>query len=74
MEKIDFDLDGKKILVQHVFSISPQGTNYKIIDQECNELWHGTELKKCEYRNKEVSFMRVVGEPYTDGYIELRID
>ena len=73
MEKIDFNLSGKEITVHNIFTVSPQSTNFKIIDNDCNELWIGTELNKCKYRNNEVSFMRVVGEPYTDGYIELRI-
>lgn len=73
-EQINFNLEGKEITVQHIFRVSPQSTNFKIIDKECNELWSGTELKRCEYRNCEVSFMRVVGEPYTNGYIELRIE
>ena len=73
MEQIDFNLSGKEITVQSIFKVSPQSTNFKIIDSECNELWSGTELKKCKYRNYEVSFMRVVGEPYADGYMELRI-
>ena len=74
MEMIDFNLCDKEITVQNIFRVSPQSTNFKIIDNDCNELWHGTELKKCKYRNCEVSFMRVIGEPYTDGYIELRIE
>lgn len=73
MEQINFDLGSKGITVQNVFRVSPQSTNFKII-RGYEEVWSGTELKKCEYRNCEVSFMRVVGEPYTDGYIELRIE
>ena len=73
MEQIDFNLGGKEITVQNIFRVSPQSTNFKIIDNNCNELWSGTELKKCKYKNCEVSFMRVVGEPYKDGYIELQI-
>lgn len=64
----------EKITVQNIFKISPQSTAFKIIDSHCNELWSGTEVKKCRHRNSEVSYMRVVGEPYADGYIELRID
>lgn len=71
---IDFNLFGKEITVQHIFSISPQNTNYRLIDNNCEELWHGTELTQCKYRNCEVTFMRVIGEPYTDGYIELKIE
>lgn len=74
MEQIDFNLGDKEIIVQNVFKVSPQTTNFKIIDSDCNELWSGTELQKCKYRNCEVSFMRVVGEPYTNGFIELRIE
>ena len=73
LDTIDFNLDGKKITVQNIFKVSPQSTNFKIIDNNCNELWSGTELKKCDYRKCGVSFMRVVGEPYKNGYIELRI-
>lgn len=74
METIDFNLSGEDITVQNIFSVSPQNTNYKIIDRNCNELWSGTELKKCKYRNCEVTFMRVVGEPYRNGYMELRVE
>lgn len=73
MKQIDFDL--KNIRVQHIFNISPQGTNYKIV-RGIDELWIGTELKKCIYRDCEVVFMRVLGSPYekdTGGYIELKI-
>lgn len=73
MEHIDIELSNKEITVQNIFKVSPQGTNFKIIDSECNELWSGTELQKCKYRNCEVSFMRVVGEPYAEGYIELKV-
>ena len=73
-EQIEFKLSNKEIAVYHIFKVSPQGTNFKIIDNECKELWNGTELKKCKYRDCIVSFMRVVGEPYADGYIELRIE
>ena len=73
MEQIDFNLSEKKITVRNVFLVSPNNTNFKIIDNDCNELWGGTELKRCKYRDCEVTFMRVVGEPYKDGYIELRI-
>lgn len=70
---IDFNLVDKEITVQNIFNISPQSTNYRLINNECDELWIGTELTKCKYRHCEVTFMRVVGEPYKDGYIELRI-
>lgn len=72
-EQIDFDLGGKKITVRNIFLISPQSTNFKIIDKDCNELWSGTELTRCDYRDCEVDFMRVVGEPYKDGYMELKV-
>lgn len=74
MKPIYFDFRNKEITVQHVLNISPQRTNYRIIDNELNLLWLGTELNHCKYRNYEVVYMRVVGEPYRDGYIELRID
>lgn len=73
-EEINFDLVGKEITVRNVFKVSPQSTNFIIIDNDCEVLWSGTELKKCKYGNCDVSFMRVVGEPYLDGYIELRIE
>lgn len=73
-ESIDFDFLGKEIYVQSVFRTSPNQTNFKIIDSEGNELWTGTQLKKCKYRGCVVDFMRVVGEPYKDGYIELKIE
>lgn len=73
MEQIDFNLGGKEITVHNIFIVSPKGTNFKIIDNNCNELWSGTELKQCKYSNCEVSFMSVVGEPYKDGYIEIQI-
>ena len=60
--------------VQNIFNISPQSTNYRLINSECEELWIGTELTKCKYRNYEVTYMRVVGEPYSGGYIELTIN
>ncbi len=74
MEQIDFNFGGKEITVQNIFMVSPQSTNFKIINSACDELWSGKELKMCKYRDCIVSFMRVVGEPYKDGYIELRIE
>jgi len=74
MEQIDFDFKGKEITVRNIFRVSPQSTNYIIIDKDGNELWGGTELYKCKYLDCEVTFMRVIGEPYTDGYMELRIE
>lgn len=73
MEQIEFDLLSKEITVQNVFNVSPKNTNFVIVDNECNELWRGTVLKKCKYRTFEVSYMRVVGEPYVDGYMEIQI-
>ena len=59
--------------VQNIFNISPQSTNYRLISG-LEELWIGTELKQCKYRNYEVTYMRVVGEPYSGGYIEFTIN
>lgn len=71
---INFDLADKEITVQHIFNISPQSTNYRLINSKNEELWSGTELTKCKYRSYEVTFMRVVGSPYAEGYIELKIE
>lgn len=70
---IDFNFAKKEIIVKHIFDVSPQSTNYKIVTGT-DEIWSGTELTVCKYRDCEVSFMRVIGNPYTDGYIELKID
>ena len=72
MEKIDFDLNKKGIRVQDIFNVSPTTTNYVII-KDYEEVWRGSELTRCKYRECEVSFMRIVGEPYKDGYIEIKI-
>lgn len=66
--------------VKDIFEITHNDTNFVL--QRYNstydgyiDTWVGTQLHKCEYRNAEVKFMRVVGCPYEkDGYIELRID
>lgn len=71
---IDFNLRDKEITVQNIFNVSPQSTNYRLINSNCDELWSGTELTQCKYRNCEVLYMRVIGEPYKNGYIELRIE
>lgn len=58
--------------MQDVFNVSPKSTNYVII-KDYEEVWKGTELTRCKYRECEVSFMRVVGTPYEDGYMEIKI-
>ena len=61
-----------QVTVQGIFDISPQSTIYKIVKGN-DEVWSGTELKRCVYRDCVVEFMRYMGNPYKDGYIELRI-
>lgn len=65
-----------QVTVQGIFDISPQSTIYKIVKGN-DEVWSGTELKRCVYRDCVVEFMRYIGnpyEPYEDGYIELKIE
>ena len=61
-----------QVKVQGIFDISPLKTNYKII-KAGDEVWSGTEMYSCKYRDCNVDFMKVRGNPYTDGYIELTI-
>lgn len=66
-------LPGTTVKVQNIFELMNSYTNFKIIDNEFNELWLGTELIGCEYRYCDIEFIRVVGCPYSDGFIELKL-
>lgn len=50
--------------VEDLFRVTDSTAIFQIV-KDGENIWAGTQLERCSYRENEVKFLRVVGNPYT---------